>query len=264
MAYNDFPPSLSRPALRGSHRTGATGALILCYDVDIPVNDMIGSGPLLTLLSSVVIGESPAMVEAVRTALRVANAKVGVLIRGEDGTGRELFARLLHDRSRRSDGPFLEASSASIGDHFGDLFEEASGGTLFLEEVTELSGNAQVELLRVLEHSIVERHERDSATMVDVRFVAGTGRDIEEDVVRGRFRRDLFHRLAVIELILPPLRERGDDVRMLAEHFVGQFALANGQACLAIARETLALPVFPELTRDEQEQVVDQLVAALG
>jgi DNA-binding NtrC family response regulator len=202
---------------------------------------MIGSRPLLTFLSSVFIGESPALVDAMRTALRVASTKASVLIRGEEGTGRGLLARLLHDRSGRSNGPFLQASSASIGDHFGDLFEEASGGTLFLEEVANLSGNAQVELLRVLEHSIVERHDRDTATLVDVRFVAGTGRDIEQDVVGGRFRRDLFHRLAVIELTLPPLRERGDDVRMLAEHFVGHFASANDQQCMAIARETLAL-----------------------
>lgn len=241
MSYNNFPPTLSRPAARGSHRPGASSALILCYDVDIPVNDMIGSRPLLAFVSSVFIGESPAVLDAMRTALRIAKTKASVLIRGEDGTGRGLLARLIHDRSGRSDGPFLQASSASIGDHFGDLFEEASGGTLFLEEITDLSGSAQVELLRVLEHSIVERHDRDSATIVDVRFVAGTRRDIEQDVVHGRFRRDLFHRLAVIELTLPPLRERGDDVRMLAEHFVGQFASANNQACMAIACETLAL-----------------------
>lgn len=202
---------------------------------------MIGSRSLLTCLTSVVIGESPGMADVTRTALRVANTKASVLIRGEGGTGREQLARFLHERSARSGFPFVEARCGSLGHHFGDLFERANGGTLFLEEVTHLSGNAQVELLRVLEHSIVERHDSDSIIEVDVRCVAGTGREIEEDVVSGRFRRDLYHRLAVIELTLPPLRERGDDVRMLAEHFVGHFASANERGCMAIAQETLAL-----------------------
>ena len=202
---------------------------------------MIGSRSLLTCLTSVVIGESPGMADVTRMALRVANTKASVLIRGEGGTGREQLARFLHERSARSGFPFVEARCGSLGHHFGDLFERANGGTLFLEEVTHLSGNAQVELLRVLEHSIVERHDSDSIIEVDVRCVAGTGREIEEDVVSGRFRRDLYHRLAVIELTLPPLRERGDDVRMLAEHFVGHFASANERGCMAIAQETLAL-----------------------
>lgn len=202
---------------------------------------MIGSRSLSTCPSSAVIGHSPEMVDVVRAAVRVANTKASVLIRGEGGTGRAQLARFLHQRSGRADGPFVEISCAALGHHFGDCFERANGGTLFLEEVTDLSGTAQVELLRVLESSVVERYDTETVTRVDVRLIGTTGRDIEHQVASGRFRRDLYHRLPVIELTLPPLRERGDDVRMLAEHFVGHFAMTNDRECTAIAQETLAL-----------------------
>lgn len=178
------------------------------------------------------------MLEATNAATRVASTTATVLITGERGTGKELLARFVHERSRRRSGPFVSVHSSALTP---DAFAEASGGTLFIDAVGELSPAAQVSLLRLIEDRAVEDAAAGSQVPVDVRLVAGTYRDLTEEVAAGRFRADLYYQLAVVVLALPPLRERGDDVRMLAEHFVGSFACARGRHAFAIANETLTV-----------------------
>jgi DNA-binding NtrC family response regulator len=194
----------------------------------------------------------------------VANTTAGVLIQGEPGTGKELLARFIHGRSRRRNRPFVAVNCTELGalaEHsverelFGvdapglprgvgaytGKLGQATGGTLFLDEIGDLSASAQAKVLRVLEEQAIERLGGRWRVPVDVRLIAATSRPLEEAVAARLFRGDLYYRVAVIVLKLPPLRERGDDVRMLAEHFVGSFACANNRYDFAIATETLSL-----------------------
>jgi DNA-binding NtrC family response regulator len=186
------------------------------------------------------LGRSDVMQEVFHTLRRVARSKTSVLIRGESGTGKELAARAIHDLGPRRDGPFVAVNCAAIPDHlieselfghergaFTDAveqrigrFEAASGGTLFLDEIGELSVGVQAKLLRALQDLRIERVGGSRTIDVDVRVVAATNRDLERDVADGRFRADLFYRINVVPIELPPLRERREDVRRLAEHFL--------------------------------------------
>jgi DNA-binding NtrC family response regulator len=207
------------------------------------------------------IGESGRMLAAVKTIARVADSTATVLLHGESGTGKELFARLLHDKSARGAQPFVALNCAAIpealleSELFGHekgaftgavgrkagRFERAHGGTLFLDEVGDLSLGAQAKVLRALQEHEVERVGGEGVLHVDVRVVAATNKDLAREVQRGRFREDLYYRLAVVVLTLPPLRERGDDIRLLAEHCVARFACAHRRPTRAISREALAL-----------------------
>jgi transcriptional regulator with GAF, ATPase, and Fis domain len=195
-----------------------------------------------------IVGASPALRELLRRLSRAAPTDVAVLITGENGTGKELAARALHRRSRRASGPFVSqncsalpetlldstlfghvrgAFTGAVADRKG-LFEAADGGTLFLDEVGEMSAALQAKLLRVLEDSTLTPVGSAAARKVDVRLVAATNRDLPALVRQGRFREDLWHRLSVLPLRLPPLRERPEDVPLLAEHFRRQLARRDG------------------------------------
>jgi two-component system response regulator PilR (NtrC family) len=190
----------------------------------------------------------------------VAPAKTSVLITGESGTGQELVARALHHLSPRVDKPFVAVNCGAIPDAlieselFGHvkgaftgahadkrgLFGMADGGTLFLDEIGELSAAMQVKLLRVLQERMVKRVGGVNEEEVDVRVVAATNRDLDAEVERGGFRRDLFYRLNVIQLVLPPLRARREDIPLLVDHFVRKHAAALGRVISGIESDALA------------------------
>ncbi len=187
-----------------------------------------------------IVGTSPAIRELLATIAQVAPLDVPVLVHGESGTGKEMVARALHDRSRRSQGPFLSINAGSLAETlleselFGHekgaftgavtqragLFERADGGTLFLDELGEMSPGMQVKLLRVLETSEFQRVGGTQTLRTDVRLVAATHRDLEKEIAAGRFRSDLYYRLKVVKIEIPPLRERPDDILVLAQHFL--------------------------------------------
>jgi DNA-binding NtrC family response regulator len=187
-----------------------------------------------------IIGRSDAMREVLSMVGRVAAAAVSVLVTGESGTGKELVARAIHYHSPRAQGPFVPVNLAAVpetlieSELFGHkkgaftdaradrqgLFAEADGGTIFLDEVGELSAGAQAKLLRVLQEHEVRPIGATRSERVDVRVVAATNRDLEEMLTQGTFREDLYYRLNVVQLDLPPLRRRSEDILPLAEHFL--------------------------------------------
>ena len=195
------------------------------------------------------LGESPAMREVYSLIERVAASAVDVLVTGETGTGKELVARAIHSASRRADGPFVPVDCGAIPDAlleselFGHergaftgadarrmgLIEFADGGTLFLDEVGELPLPLQAKLLRVLQERRVRRVGARQENPVDVRVVAATSRPIDRMVADGAFRRDLFYRINVVRIDLPPLRDRGDDIGLLAEFFANRAAQEMGR-----------------------------------
>ena len=205
------------------------------------------------------VGESPVMKEVFRFIARVAPTDAAVLIKGETGTGKELVSRAIHFNSRRKDGPFVCINCAALpkdlieSELFGHergaftgasrtrvgKFELASEGTVFLDEVGELAPAAQAKLLRVLEGQPFERVGGTEPIEVDVRVLAATNQDLTQAVEEGRFRRDLYHRLNVIAVELPPLRQRGSDVELLAQFFLGRLQEKVPRAPRDFASETL-------------------------
>ncbi len=213
-----------------------------------------------------IIGQS----EAIRTTLAaiaaVAPTQASVLIRGESGVGKELIARAIHDASTRADGPLVRVNCASIprelfeSEFFGHVrgaftnahkdragrFELASGGTLFLDEVADIPYDLQAKLLRVLQEGEFERVGDERTKKTDVRIVAATNRDLEADIAAGRFRRDLYYRLCTFPIEAPPLRDRGDDVVLLARHFLEVYKRINGKSSLVLSDENQrALLAYP-------------------
>jgi two-component system response regulator HydG len=204
------------------------------------------------------VGNSPLFRRTLDLAIQAAPSMATVLVAGESGTGKELIARAVHEHSSRADGPFIAVNCAALpetimeAELFGyergaftgavakrdGRFAAASGGTIFLDEVGEMSSAVQIKLLRVLQEGEIDPLG-GKTTRVDVRVVAATNRDLEEEVERGGFREDLFYRLNVIVINLPPLRQRLDDVPLLAEHFLELYAARNGKAIAGIAPEAL-------------------------
>lgn len=194
-------------------------------------------------------GQSEEMREVYRVIEAVAPSTASVLILGESGTGKELVARALHSKSERAKGPFLALNCAALpkdileNELFGHekgaftgstnekagAFEMADGGTLFLDEVAEMTPDIQVKLLRAIETLTVRRLGGKKDIPVDIRIVAATNKDLQRAIADGELREDIYYRLAVVELHIPPLRERAGDLRLLAEEFLSRFASQNGK-----------------------------------
>lgn len=204
------------------------------------------------------VGASQPMRQLFALLEKAARTDVTVLLTGESGTGKELAARAIHDESRRKSGKFVPVNCGAIPDElieselFGHargsftgaaartgLFEEANKGTLFLDEIGELPASAQVKLNRALQEHEVRRVGENRAMHVDVRIIAATNRNLKAEVERGGFREDLYYRLHVFSIVLPPLRERGDDIRLLAAHCLEQCARRLGVEVDGIAPEAL-------------------------
>jgi DNA-binding NtrC family response regulator len=260
-------PSLARALL--AERIGAMAALDEPYeveDLERLLVDQLGEGASVPLAasppegSSELIGSSRAMADVFAVVAKVARSTTTVLLTGESGTGKEVVARTLHRQSDRAAEPFVAINCAAIPEHlleselFGHekgsftgaiarrtgRFERADGGTLFLDEIGDMSMVLQAKLLRVLEERCVERVGGDRTLPVDVRVIAATNQALGLGIAQGRFREDLYYRLAVVEIELPPLRDRGDDVRELALHFAAELARRHGRPIQAISERALA------------------------
>lgn len=212
----------------------------------------------MELNTSGIIGQSTTLADVFRVLLKVAPTDSTVLVTGESGTGKELLVRALHVNSTRADKAFVPINCGAIprelleSELFGHekgafthairtrpgRFEMADGGSIFLDEIGEMDISLQVKILRVLQEKEIERVGGTGTRKVDVRIVAATNRDLEEEVAKGRFREDLYYRLNVIPLHLPPLRERGGDVLLLATAFLERFCKKKGRPVLCLAADT--------------------------
>ena len=208
-----------------------------------------------------IVTSDPRMQRLLEMAKTVADSKAAVLITGESGTGKELFARFLHENSARAGGPFVAVNCASLpeglleSELFGHekgaftgaisrkpgKFELAGGGTILLDEISEMDLSLQAKLLRVLQEGEIDRVGGRSPVPVDVRVVSTSNRDLAEHIKQGNFREDLFYRLNVIPLRVPPLRERPGDLMLLARHFLDLYAAENNREPMALAEETKRL-----------------------
>src|SRR5215208_952200 len=226
------------------------------------------------------VGRSEAMLQVFKTAARVAASSATVLVLGESGTGKELVARAIHAASPRSAGPFVPVDCGAIAEGvleselFGHvrgaftgaqaarrgLFEEATAGTLFLDEIGDVGPGLQARLLRALQEGTIRPVGANEAVAVDVRVVAATNKDLDAAVREGRFREDLFYRLNVVTLRIPPLRERREDVPLLAEHFAAKHGRGEGATVSASAREILQAYDWPGNVR-ELENVIARALA---
>ena len=228
------------------------------------------------------LGRSPALQAVLAKASRAAETDATVLILGESGTGKELLARSIHDLSRRADGPFIAVNCAALPEtlleselfghergaftgaqarHIGRV-ERAGGGTLFLDEIGDVSAAVQVKLLRFLQEREFTRVGGEEALRVDVRVISATHRNLEERLAADDFREDLFYRLNVVGLTLPPLRERREDIPELVEHFLVRFAKRYDRPVSGLTREALDALVkhpFPGNVR-ELENIIEQAV----
>ncbi|MBQ7739436.1 MAG: sigma-54-dependent Fis family transcriptional regulator [Desulfovibrionaceae bacterium] len=215
----------------------------------------------MELNRSGIIGQSTTLAEVFKTLSKVAPTDSTVLVTGESGTGKELLVRALHANSTRANKPFVPINCGAIpkelleSELFGHekgafthairsrpgRFELADGGTIFLDEIGEMDLSLQVKILRVLQEKEIERVGGTGVKKVDVRIVAATNRDLEAEVTAGHFREDLYYRLNVIPLHLPPLRERGDDVILLAKHFLEKFCAKKGRPTLILNSRTIKI-----------------------
>ncbi len=223
---------------------------------------------------------NPAMAELLETALKVAESGATVLITGESGTGKEVLARLIHTRSQRRSGPFVAVNCAAIPDNlieselFGHVrgaftgavrdrkgrFQSAHQGTLFLDEIGELQPEMQVKFLRVLQESRVQPVGSDREEEVDIRIIAATNRDLQQDIGDGRFREDLYYRISVIPLHLPPLRRRVEDIPALVRHFLRRHEAPAGVEFSPEAMAKLQRYQWPGNIRELQNVVERSLI----
>ena len=211
------------------------------------------------LVSTEIIGNSKPMLDVLNLISQVADSNTTALIHGETGTGKELVARAIHTNSPRKQGPFVQVNCAAMPDTlieselFGHekgaftgaiqrrrgLFEEAHGGTIFLDEIGELSQAAQAKVLRVLQEKQLQPLGSSRTVMVNVRIIAATNRNLEQDIAESRFRADLFYRLNVFPIFMPPLRDRGGDIILLTDHFIIKYAKILGKRVKRISTPAL-------------------------
>jgi DNA-binding NtrC family response regulator len=234
-----------------------------------------------------IVGESPALRDVLARVEQVAQTSSTVLLRGETGTGKEMVARAIHINSARESRPFVRVNCAALapgvleselfghekGSFTGAMarrlgrFEMADGGTLFLDEVGDLPSDVQVKLLRVLQEREFERVGGSETIKVDVRVVSATHRDLEKQIADGTFREDLYYRLNVFPIVLPPLRDRATDIPVLAEHFVQKYAPAAGKAVRGLdagAVAALTGYAWPGNVRELENVIERALILARG
>ena len=235
---------------------------------------------------SSIIGETKEIIHIKEMIEKVAPSDARVLITGGNGTGKELVARSLHDNSNRRKMPFVEVNCAAIpaelieSELFGHekgaftsavkdkkgKFELASGGTLFLDEIGDMSASAQAKVLRALQENVIQRVGGERDVKVDCRVVAATNKDLRKEIEEGRFREDLFHRLAVILIHVPALNDRREDIPMLAEHFLTNVCSEHG-----IARKSFSVDALEQLKQTnwtgnirELRNIVERLIILCG
>ncbi len=234
-----------------------------------------------------IVGVSPPMQQVFEIVDQVAPSRATVLISGESGTGKELVANAIHQRSPRVNGPFIKLHCAALaeslleselfghekGSFTGALgrkdgrFSLADGGTLFLDEIGEISPAIQVKLLRFLQEHEFERVGGTQTIRVDVRVIAATNRDLPKEVAAGRFREDLYYRLNVVNLVMPPLRDRRSDVPALAKFFLDRYAKENGKAIDGFSPETVELLMaydWPGNVRELENAIERAVVLSVG
>jgi transcriptional regulator with GAF, ATPase, and Fis domain len=213
-----------------------------------------------------ILGEHPSMQRLMKNIAQVARSRATVLIHGETGTGKELIAAAIHQNSKRKDKPFIRLNCASLsetlleselfgherGSFTGAMarregrFKQADGGTLFLDEVSEIPMSVQIKLLRFLQEREFERVGGNETLKVDVRVVAATNRNLKQRVEDGRFREDLYYRLKVVQLDVPPLRVRRSDIPLLAHAFLRKYAAENDRSVQGLSEEALQhLMIYP-------------------
>ena len=232
-----------------------------------------------------ILAKSASMMEIFRTITKIADYKTTVLVVGESGVGKELVARAVHRRGSRASGPFVAINCGAIPENlleselFGHkkgaftdanadrrgLFEEATGGTLFLDEIGELPLALQVKLLRVLQEETIRRLGDTKDVKIDVRIIAATHRDLQGEVKAGRFREDLFYRLNVLPLTIPPLRDRKEDIPLLIDHFIARNNARLGTAIQGLdadARKALIDYAWPGNVRELENTIERAMVLA--
>ncbi|MBI9076857.1 MAG: sigma-54-dependent Fis family transcriptional regulator [Desulfatibacillum sp.] len=230
-----------------------------------------------------IVGNSPAMTKVYDLIRQAAPTRTNILITGESGTGKELIARAVHKESKRAKAPFVAIHCGGIpetlmeSELFGHvkgaftgaihekqgLFATANGGTVFLDEIGELSLSIQVKLLRVIQERVCRPVGATQDVEVDIRILSATNRQLEKEVIAGRFREDLFYRLNVIELRVPPLRERKEDLRLLAQHFLEKYSKEMGKEISKLSSYAVNLLIrypFPGNVR-ELENMIERSVA---
>ncbi|MEO0037438.1 MAG: Transcriptional regulatory protein ZraR [Bacteroidota bacterium] len=233
-----------------------------------------------------IIGNSEPIIAIKQMIEKVAQTDARVLITGPNGTGKELVAHQLHEKSERADFPLIEVNCAAIpselieSELFGHVkgaftsavkdragkFEAADGGTIFLDEIGDMSLAAQAKVLRALQENLVQRVGADKDIKVNVRVIAATNKDLKKEIEEGRFREDLYHRLAVILIKVPSLNERQDDIPLLLEHFAAKIAEEQGNATKKFSKEAVKLLQVYDWTGNIRElrNVVERLIILGG
>jgi DNA-binding NtrC family response regulator len=259
---------------------------VLPEDAPAPVSAPTRPAAQSAPLAQPIIGAHPSVSRVLALARQVAPSKATVLISGESGTGKEMFARFIHAHSGRENAPFVAVNCAALPEHlleselFGHekgsftgaisrklgKFELATGGTLLLDEISEMALALQAKLLRALQEGEIDRVGGQETVKVDVRVLATTNRNLEQSVEKGEFRQDLFYRLNVIPLRLPPLAQRGDDVLLLADFFIRRYTREYGLGALRLsdeARDWLMAHDWPGNVR-ELQNLMERAVLLAG